>query len=50
MISFWIWTIISFLVIIWYIFVTIIVSFKGGKDIRQMLESLREEDDTGLQQ
>lgn len=48
MISFWIWTIISFLVIIWYILVTIIVSFRGGKDIRQMLESLKEEKGNGL--
>ena len=39
------WTISSFLIILWYIVVTIIVAFKGGNDIKEMLKKLGKEKD-----
>ena len=37
------WSILSFLIIAWYIVVTIIVAYKGGIDIKQMLKKLEQE-------
>ena len=37
------WTIFCFLTIAWYIIVTMIVAFKGGFDIKRMLEKLDKE-------
>ncbi len=40
--SYWFWTIICSLVMLWYITVTIIVAFKGSVDIREMLDKLKD--------
>ena len=37
------WTIFCFVTIAWYIIVTVIVAFKGGFDIKRMLENLDKE-------
>lgn len=36
------WTVTCFLIIGWYIIVTVIVTFKGGNDIKKMLKELSE--------
>jgi hypothetical protein len=36
------WTILCFVTIIWYIIVTAIVAYRGAKDIKNMIESLKE--------
>lgn len=40
----WIWTLIVFLVLVWYIVVTAIVTVRGGKDIRTMIREWQKED------
>lgn len=37
------WTIFCFSTILWYIVVTVIVAFKGGSDIKNMLKELGKE-------
>lgn len=37
------WTIFSFLTIAWYIIVTVVVAFRGGADIKNMLKKLNKE-------
>lgn len=37
------WTIFCFLTIAWYTIATMIVAFKGGFDVKRMLEQLRRE-------
>lgn len=37
------WTIFCFFFILWYIIVTALVAFKGGFDIKDMLEKLNKE-------
>ncbi|WP_261394984.1 hypothetical protein [Membranihabitans marinus] len=39
----WIWTLIVILVVIWYIVVTAIVTIRGGKDIRTMIQEWQKE-------
>jgi len=41
--EYWFWTIFSLLTIVWYIVVTIIVSYKGGQDIKEMIRKLSKE-------
>lgn len=36
------WLILTFAAVIWYIFVTAYVSFKGVSDIKEMLQKLSE--------
>ena len=38
------WTVLCFLTITWYVVVTLIVSYRGGKDIKSMLKSLEDQD------
>ena len=38
------WTFLCFITIIWYIVVTAIVAYRGGKDIKNMIKSLKEKD------
>ncbi|MBW7892630.1 MAG: hypothetical protein H3C48_16710 [Chitinophagaceae bacterium] len=38
-----VWTIVCFLTILWYIIVTLIVSFKGGADIKNLLKDLQKD-------
>ena len=38
--AFWFWTIVSALILIWYIIVTIMVAYKGGKDVLEMVKEL----------
>ena len=38
------WTVLCFLTITWYVVVTLIVSYRGGKDIKSMLKSLKDQD------
>ncbi len=38
------WTVLSFSTITWYIIVTVIVAYKGGIDIKNMLEKLNNEE------
>lgn len=38
-----VWTIVCFLTILWYIIVTLIVSFKGGADIKSLLKDLQKD-------
>ena len=38
--EYWFWTIFSLLTIVWYIVVTIVVAFKGGQDIKEMIRRL----------
>jgi len=35
------WTILSALILIWYIIVTVKVTFKGGKDVMDMITKLK---------
>ncbi|WP_414003008.1 hypothetical protein [Maribacter sp. 2304DJ31-5] len=37
----WFWTLLSALILGWYIVVTIIVAFKGSGDIRKMIEKMK---------
>jgi hypothetical protein len=38
--GFWFWTIVSALILIWYILVTAIVAYRGGKDVLEMVREL----------
>lgn len=38
--AFWFWTIVVAFVLIWYILVTVIVTIRGGKDIREMFRNM----------
>lgn len=38
--GFWFWSVVVTLVLIWYILVTIIVTIRGGKDIREMFRNM----------
>ncbi len=38
----WFWTAIVVLVLLWYIIVTIIVTFKGGKDVLDLFSELED--------
>ncbi len=37
----WFWLLLCVLVMTWYVVVTIIVGYKGGKDIKVMIEELK---------
>lgn len=37
------WTILCFATIIWYIIVTVIVAYKGGIDIKNMLSKMEDD-------
>lgn len=39
----WFWTILCFLVLAWYLVVTIVVAFRGGIDIKRMLDKWKRE-------
>ncbi len=34
----WFWTLLSAIILVWYIVVTAIIAFKGSGDIRRMIE------------
>ena len=36
------WTILCFVTVLWYIIVTAIVAYRGAKDIKNMIQSLKE--------
>lgn len=38
--GYWFWTIVSAVIFIWYIVVTVIVTFKGGNDVLKMISDL----------
>lgn len=38
--AYWFWTIVVAFVLIWYVSVTIIVTVRGGKDIREMFRNM----------
>lgn len=38
----WFWTIFVGVILLWYILVTILVGYKGAKDIRKILKQLRQ--------
>ncbi|WP_422083572.1 hypothetical protein [Ulvibacterium sp.] len=39
----WFWTILCFLVLVWYLVVTIVVALRGGTDIKKMLGKWKRE-------
>ena len=41
-----IWTIVSVLSLLWYIVITIMVAFKGAKNIKEMLADLKRKHDS----
>ena len=41
----WFWLVVISVTLIWYIVVTALVAFRGWKDIRHMLNDLKEEND-----
>ena len=43
MIEHWFWTLMALAVFLWHIVVTVIVTVKGGKDIRDMIKGWGEE-------
>lgn len=38
--GFWFWTVVFACVMVWYIVVTIIVTVRGGKDLRDMFRNM----------
>lgn len=40
---FWFWTILVIAILLWYILVTVIVAYGGGKDIKEMINKLEKE-------
>lgn len=38
----WFWTILMALILLWYILVTVIVTIRGGKDVLEMVQDLKE--------
>lgn len=39
--GFWFWTILSTVILIWYIIVTIKVTYMGGKDVKDLLKKIK---------
>ena len=39
----WFWTTLCFLVLVWYLVVTIVVALRGGNDIKKMLAKWKRE-------
>jgi len=39
----WIWTIFSFVILVWYIIVTIKVTFKGGDDVMDLIKKMKKD-------
>jgi len=37
----WFWTLLSAVILGWYIVVTVIIAFKGGEDIRRMIDKMK---------
>lgn len=42
----WFWTLLTGATVLWYCVVTFYVAFRGAFDIRQMLDSLKNREDT----
>lgn len=40
--GFWFWTIVSVFILIWYIVITIKVTYKGGVDVLEMIKKLKQ--------
>jgi hypothetical protein len=42
----WFWTVFVSVILLWYLIVTIIVGYRGAKDIRKILKLLKEDSET----